>query len=90
MEMSFYNIQIPKEYAYDVVSSLGRLNAVELIDANPNEFQKPFTNNIKRCEECLHKLEVVRRQLREAKLEIVPTADTDSFLETQERCKHIF
>ena len=44
MEMSFYNIQIPKEYAYDVVSSLGKLDSVQLID-----FHKPFTNNIKRC-----------------------------------------
>ena len=49
MEMSVYNIQIPKEYAYDVVSSLGKLDSVQLIDANPNDFHKPFTNNIKRC-----------------------------------------
>jgi hypothetical protein len=64
MEMSFYNIQIPKEYAYDVVSILGQMDAVQVIDANPNDFHKPFTNNVRRCEECLHKLEVITRQLK--------------------------
>jgi hypothetical protein len=64
MEMSFYNIQIPKEYAYDVVSILGQMDAVQVIDANPNDFHKPFTNNVRRCEECLHNLEVITRQLK--------------------------
>lgn len=50
MEMSFYNIQIPKEYAYDVVGILGMSSCVQLIDANPSEFHKPFTSSIRRCE----------------------------------------
>lgn len=49
MEMSFYNIQIPKEYAYDVVNTLGQLDAVQIVDPNPNDFHKPFTNSIRRC-----------------------------------------
>jgi hypothetical protein len=78
--MSFYNIQIPKEYAFDVVSTLGMFNAVQLVDANPNEFHKPFTNSIRRCEECLHRLEIIYRQLRESQMDITPTQDAASFL----------
>lgn len=49
MEMAFYNIQIPKEYAYDVVGLLGMSNSVQFVDANPTEFHKSFTNSIRRC-----------------------------------------
>jgi hypothetical protein len=64
--MSFYNIQIPKDYAYDVISSLGEIDAVQLIDANQAEYHKPYINSVRRCEELLKRLQILAKLLKNA------------------------
>lgn len=47
--MRYYELFIPTEDAYSVVSKLAPENFVEFLDAASNAFHKPYYNSIKRC-----------------------------------------
>jgi hypothetical protein len=87
--MSFYNLRIPREHVYDIISILGSFNLAQLIDPKPNEFHKPFFNTIKRCEEALNKLAGIAKKAKEAGLEIKPAEDINEFLRELNRCKSL-
>lgn len=55
--MKYYELYIPSEDAFSVVSKLAPENFVEFLDAAPNNFHKPFSNSIKRCEEIISKID---------------------------------
>jgi hypothetical protein len=63
-EMAFYNLRIPREHVYEIVTILGNFNVAQLIDPKPNEFHKPFFNTIKRCEEALNKLAGIAKKAK--------------------------
>lgn len=48
--MKFYSLHIPKEFAYEVVSRIGEDGYAHFIDAQPNNFAKPFHNSVRRVE----------------------------------------
>ena len=64
-EMAFYNLRIPREHVYEIITTLGNFSVAQIIDPKPNEFHKPFLNTIKRCEETLNKLEGIARKARD-------------------------
>jgi hypothetical protein len=48
---------------------------VEFLDASPNNFHKPFANDVRRCEEVLAKLDHVFKQLRKFKINLPEMPD---------------
>lgn len=59
--MKYYELYIPSEDAFSVVSKLAPENFVEFLDAAPSNFHKPFSNSIKRCEEIISKIDRIIR-----------------------------
>lgn len=60
---------VPRESAYEIVNKLGQENLLHLID-NGNLLDRPFTQMIKRCDDCLQKVGVMTEALQSAKIEI--------------------
>lgn len=53
--MTHYQLIIPREIGWEVVNYLGKIELVHLDDvSNPNN--RPFSSQVKRCEESLQKL----------------------------------
>lgn len=57
-EMRYFEIFIPKEDGYEIISKLAHNNFVQLLDAS-KDFHKPYSNSIKRCEEIVHRIDAV-------------------------------
>ncbi len=64
VEMKYYEMYIPKEDAYSVVSKLATHNFVEFLDAAADNFHKPFLNHIRRCEEVIGKIDLILKEIK--------------------------
>ena len=84
-EMAFYNLRIPREHVYDIVSILGSFSVAQLIDSKPNELHRPYVNTIKRCEEALNKILLLSKRAKECGLEVKPPESTDEYLKELKR-----
>ena len=66
--MRYYELYIPTEDAYSVVAKLAPENFVEFLDAATNNFHKPYSNSIKRCEDVIQKIDQIIRNVRKYKV----------------------
>lgn len=57
-EMVHYQLIIPREIAWDVTNELGGLAIAHLEDVS-DPMTKPFTSQIKRCDESLYKISLI-------------------------------
>lgn len=57
--MDHYQLIIPREIAWDVTNELGKLEMIHLEDIS-NPLIKPFSSQVKRCEEALYKIRVIK------------------------------
>ena len=75
--MKYYELYIPKEDAYQVISKLAPHGFVEFLDAAAGNFHKPYYNSIRRCEEVVSKIDSILRIVRKFKIELpeVPLVD---------------
>ena len=56
--MAHFQLIIPREIAWEATNELGRLGCIHLEDiANP--IVKPFTSQVKRCDEALHRIQAI-------------------------------
>jgi V-type H+-transporting ATPase subunit a len=60
------DLTMPRDAAHDSVFQLGLLGCCEFVDAQPNTpaFQRPYTSDIRRCEESLRRLRYVEEFLK--------------------------
>ncbi|CAD8048874.1 unnamed protein product [Paramecium sonneborni] len=63
--MSLYQLLIPRESSYDVMSELGQIDSVMIIDHQQHLLSKPFINQVQRCDEILNKVEYLLNQLNQ-------------------------
>lgn len=62
-EMKFFNIHIPKEDTYEVVSRLAEHNFVQFVDSAKNSFHRPYFNQLKRCDEVIAKIKTIMKKV---------------------------
>lgn len=62
-EMKFFNIHIPKEDTYDVISRLAEHNFVQFIDSTKNAFSRPYQSSLRRCEEMISRVDEVIKEI---------------------------
>ncbi|KRX01228.1 hypothetical protein PPERSA_05814 [Pseudocohnilembus persalinus] len=67
--MSYYNLAMPRESAWEVLNELGKIGTIHCIDAldgAPN-ISRPFANIIKRCDELLVKISIFESEFAKFK-----------------------
>lgn len=69
-KMKYYEMYIPKEDAYQVISSLANNSFVQFLDAAANNFHKPYYNSIKRCEEVISKIDLILTEVKKFSIEL--------------------
>ncbi|KAL4479041.1 hypothetical protein ABPG73_022159 [Tetrahymena malaccensis] len=70
--MGYYHLILPRESSWEVMNELGGLSLLHFIDQNPDlpNINKAFTNYIKRCDEVLFKLNLIKKQMHNFDKEI--------------------
>lgn len=68
--MKYYELYIPKEDAYHVVSKLAPHGFVEFLDAAADNFHKPYYNSIRRCEDVIAKISQILKMVRGFNIEL--------------------
>jgi hypothetical protein len=98
--MKYYELYIPKEDAYHVVSKLAPHGFVEFLDATANNFHKPYYNSIRRCEEVIAKINQILKFARRFNIDLpeVPIVErvfekhsqsTSSFIELSQTVRSL-
>lgn len=68
LEMSHFQMIVPRDSAYQTVNILGQENVLHLLD-NGTNIDRPFSQMVKRCEECLQKIGIVSDALKKHKMD---------------------
>ena len=75
--MRYYQLFIPTEEAYNVVSKVAPESFVQFLDASPNNFHKPYYNDIRRCEDVINKIDHILKQVRKYKIPLPEMPEID-------------
>lgn len=86
-EMKFFNIHIPKEDTYEVISRLAEHNFVQFIDCTKNAFYKPYYNSLKRCDEVITKINHVTKEIHKNKIDFPEVPNVEYVFEQHRQCK---
>lgn len=80
--MGYYNILMPREYAWEVLNELGELDAIQFVDLNSNEtaFNRPYSNHVKRAEDLEAKISSIEREMTRFDVPIERCDDPQLFL----------
>jgi len=80
--MGFYNLVMPREYAWEVLNELGGLDCLQFIDQNSHEtaFNRPYSNSIKRCEDIEAKIQTIEKAMKRFEINIDRCDDPKIFL----------
>lgn len=83
-DMSLFEISIPKDNVWDIMNTLGKLDAMHFIDLNINEqpFNLVFSNNIKRCDDTLRRINFIKDECRRLGVDLVKPKNPKQFLDT--------
>lgn len=68
LEMKQYQMIIPRDSAYQTINLLGHEKALHLTDS-ADPVNRSFAQSVKRCDECLQKIETIVAALGKQKLE---------------------
>jgi len=82
-EMSYYDLCMPRESAWEIMNELGQHGALEFEDLNENEnvFDRPYASYIKRCEEMMLNFEYIQQEMARFECELVQCPSIDDYLE---------
>lgn len=82
-DMSLYEISIPKDNAWDIMNTLGNLDALHFIDLNTQEqpFNLTFAGWVKRCDDALRKISLIKEECGRLNVDLKKPRDASSFLE---------
>lgn len=85
-DMSLYEISIPKDNAWDIMNTLGRMNAMHFIDLNYDEqpFNLTFANWVKRCDDTLRKIDFIKQECNRLHVDLKKPKDPKTFLDNLE------
>lgn len=60
--MGYYQLLMPSESAWEILSVLGDISSLHIIDDNPQPLiNRRFANYIKRCEEVLYFINIIAK-----------------------------
>lgn len=64
--MSYCNLVLPRENAWEILNELGELSALHFVDQDPNSafFSRPFSNFIRRCDDLRLKIDYIESQMK--------------------------
>ncbi len=83
-KMGFYDLVMPRESAWEILNELGEISALHFVDYDPEnsaQFLRPFSNQIKRCEEALQKLSLIEVEMKRHNKDITRCANTKGFFD---------
>lgn len=80
--MKLYSLRLPRETAFTVINHLGELSLLHFMDSSPESpmFSRYYSKSIKRCEECLLKLEDLTQIMHKFKKSPKKLDDIPKFL----------
>jgi len=80
--MGYYNLIMPREYAWEVLNELGNLDCLQFIDQNSHEtaFNRPYSGYIKRCEDLEAKIQTIENAMKRFEIKIDRCDDPKIFL----------
>lgn len=83
--MGYYSIVMPRENAWEIMSEIGDLSAVEFVDLNQHEqiLTRPYSNYIKRCEEMELKIQSIEQTMAKFNRPIEKCSEYKAFLKSQ-------
>ena len=64
--MGYYNLAMPRESAWEIMNALGQKNTCQFEDLNKNvqEYNRPYTGYIQRCEKMEKKLNKIEEEMQ--------------------------
>ena len=68
LEMSHFQMIVPRDSAYQTFNTLGQENVLHLVD-NRNNVDRPFSMMVKRCDDCLQKIGTLIDALKKHKID---------------------
>ena len=68
LEMTHFQMIVPRGSAYQTVNTLGQRNMLHLQD-NGNNMDRPFSQMVKRCDECLQKIAAISEALKKSSID---------------------
>lgn len=71
--MSYHHLVMQRESAWEILNEIGDISSLHFVDPNPNVplINRPFSNQIKRCDEVLNKITFIEQQMKKFKRQIV-------------------
>ena len=87
--MRLYQLNVPKDDAWNVMNEFGDVGKAHFIDLNKEEspYNLPYTQKIKACEETERKLDYLLDQCKKNVIPVNPPANIDGFLKQLRRIK---
>lgn len=82
--MKYYELFIPSDEAYHVVSRLAPHSFVEFMDANEESLHKPYYNSIKRCQDTVSKIDLILSTIRQKNIHMPEAPSVADVLKKQE------
>lgn len=81
-DMGLYSLSVEKNFAWDVMDSLGKLSCLEFIDVNKKEqvYSRPYSTMIRRCDEAMRRLRYIEAICAKYNKSIRKPSSVDSFL----------
>lgn len=87
--MRLYQLNVPKDDAWNVMNEFGDVGKAQFIDLNKDEspYNLPYTNQIKSCEETERKLQYILDQCKKNYIKVTPPENIEGFLFQLKRIK---
>lgn len=89
-EMKYFNIHVPKEDSYDVITRVAEHSFVQFVDSASNAFHRPYLHDHKRCEDASMKIKSILKQVHECKIELPEVPTVEFVFENHRQCTHFF
>ena len=87
--MRLYQLNVPKDDAWNVMNEFGDVGKAHFIDLNKDEspYNLPYTSKIKSCEETERKLAYLLDQCKKNYISVTPPENIEGFLFQLKRIK---
>jgi len=81
-EMRLYQINVPKDDAWNVMNEFGKIGNAMFLDLNVDEspYNLPYTTQVKQCEESERKLQFLLDQCKRHYVTVTPPKNVSDFL----------
>ncbi len=81
-DMGLYMLSLEKNFAWEVMDSLGRLSCLHFLDVNNKEqvYNRPYSTMIRRCDEGARRIKYIETLCERYRKPIKPPQSVDTFL----------